>query len=254
MLTDFFAIKLGMSQAWTKDGRRLAVTKLRAEDNLVGSSLSENKQELFYGRKQQKNLKKPQLGHLKKLKVKIFPSRFTSTSLTDVAADLKPGSPVSISQVFKVGDLVEIQGTTKGRGFAGAMKRHGFHGGPKTHGQSDRSRATGSIGSGTTPGRIWKGKRMPGHYGVTTQTVKGLKILFIDDQAKEVWVSGPVPGHINSFVRLHATGKTDEVELDLGASGIIRSATDKIVETTPTQEISEVTDNPAESNQANETK
>lgn len=254
MLTDFFAIKLGMSQAWTRDGRRLAVTKLRAEDNLIGSSLSESKLELFYGSKQQKNLKKPQLGHLKKLKTKFFPSRFTSTSLTDTATSPKPGSSVSISQVFKVGDLVEIQGTTKGRGFAGAMKRYGFHGGPKTHGQSDRSRATGSIGSGTTPGRIWKGKRMPGHYGVDTQTIKGLKILFIDDKTKEVWVSGPIPGHINSFVKLHVTGKTKTVELDLNASGISKPVADGIAENNQTKEVIEVKDSHAESGQANESK
>lgn len=221
MLTDFFAIKLGMTQAWTKDGRRLAVTKLQADDNTVGVSLGQQKVELGYGLKEEKNTKQPQRAHLKKVGFKSMPSRLTSTNLVESESPIKSGTPVSASQVFKVGDLVEIQGTTKGRGFAGVMKRYGFHGGPKTHGQSDRSRAPGSIGSGTTPGRVFKGKRMPGHYGVDTQTIKGLVILHIDEQNKELWVSGPIPGHIKSFVKIHRTGENKLIELDEKSSGIV---------------------------------
>ena len=127
---------------------------------------------------------------------------------------------MSLDQVLAVGDVVKVQGTSKGRGFAGGMKRHGFSGGPATHGQSDRQRAVGSIGSGTYPGRVWKGKKMPGHYGVETRTVHGLVVLYIDPETKEVWLSGPVPGFNTSTVKIEKTGQQKKVELDLAAMGL----------------------------------
>ena len=133
---------------------------------------------------------------------------------------MKVGDKVEANQIIKVGDLVKVRGTTKGKGFAGAVKRHGFKGGPKTHGQSDRQRAVGSIGSGTTPGRVLKGKRMPGQMGDVELTVKGLVILHIDPIKQELWLSGPVPGSISSTVEIMPTGKTKELELDAKASGI----------------------------------
>ncbi|HOZ03557.1 MAG TPA: 50S ribosomal protein L3 [Candidatus Woesebacteria bacterium] len=220
MLTDFFAIKTGMTQAWTKDGRRLAVTKLQANDNILVSQLNEEKVVIGYGRKQAKNVNKPQRAQFQKGGFVFMPARTISTNVVKGETAPSLGESVKVSQVFQVGDLVDVQGVTKGRGFAGAMKRYGFKGGPKTHGQSDRSRAPGSIGSGTTPGRVWKGKRMPGHYGVNTQTVKGLVVLHVDAQTNELWVSGPVPGHIQSFIRIHKTGQTKNIELNKKASGI----------------------------------
>src|SRR5258708_34763995 len=109
---------------------------------------------------------------------------------------------LKVEQILQVGDMVTVQGTTKGRGFAGAMKRHGFSGGPKTHGQSDRWRAVGSIGQRTTPGRVFRGKKMPGHYGVDTQTIKGLVVVYVDPETQVLWLNGPVPGHIKSVVTI----------------------------------------------------
>jgi len=103
---------------------------------------------------------------------------------------LKPETPVVIT------------GTSKGRGFAGVMKRWGFAGGPKTHGQSDRARAPGSIGGTTTPGRVYKGKKMPGRMGGKKVTIKGLKIVEADKDKKIVKVSGAIPGARNSKVIL----------------------------------------------------
>lgn len=224
MLTDFFAIKTGMTQAWTKDGRRLAVTKLQASDNLVVADLGQQRIEIGYGLKNSKNINKPQRARYQKGDFSFMPAKLTVGKLTDETVSPKAGDAIKVDKVLSVGDLVEIQGKTKGRGFAGAVKRYGFHGGPKTHGQSDRNRAVGSIGSGTTPGRVYKGKRMPGHYGVDTQTVKGLVVLYINNETHEVWVSGPVPGHIKSFVRIHKTGENKEINLDKVASGIQESA------------------------------
>ncbi len=89
---------------------------------------------------------------------------------------------------------VNISGKTIGRGFAGAIKRYGFSGGPKTHGQSDRHRAVGSVGAGTSPGRVFKGKRLPGHYGNEVKTIMGVTVVAVDKKNKQIIVSGSVPG------------------------------------------------------------
>jgi len=116
-------------------------------------------------------------------------------------ATVKPGDQIKITDVLKSGDIVKISGLSKGRGFAGVIKRHGFHGvGGRTHGQSDRQRHPGSIGMRTTPGRLWKGKRMAGHYGLETITIKNLKVIKIEDSL--VTVSGTVPGSRNGLLTL----------------------------------------------------
>ena len=97
---------------------------------------------------------------------------------------------------------VKVSGNTKGRGFAGAVKRWGFAGGPKTHGQSDRHRAVGSIGAGSTPGRVWKGKKMPGHFGNEVKTITGLSILKIDKEKNLVVISGSVPGARKNIITI----------------------------------------------------
>ena len=98
------------------------------------------------------------------------------------------------ASLFKVGESVDIVGTSKGKGFAGGVKRHGFAGGPKTHGQSDRHRAPGSIGSGTTPGRVLKGTRMAGHMGNARVTLKKLQVIQADPERNLILVKGSVPG------------------------------------------------------------
>lgn len=126
-------------------------------------------------------------------KGKMFPrysvdgKRITVTQI-DFAPGLKPAA------LFSAGDAVKVTGQTKGKGFTGVMKRWGFKGGPRTHGQSDRARAPGSIGLGTTPGRVFKGKKMAGRQGNQRKTISGLKIFEISDQAHFLLVTGPIPG------------------------------------------------------------
>ena len=117
--------------------------------------------------------------------------------------ELYPGMLLDPAVLFKLQDKVSVTGISKSKGFAGVVKRHGFAGGPKTHGQSDRLRAPGSIGSGTTPGRIWKGKKMAGRMGGVVKTVKGLKISQIDKEA--MTVQGLVPGHVGSVIKVVGT-------------------------------------------------
>ncbi len=227
MLTDFFVTKRAMTQAWTKDGRRLCVTKLSCPDNIILKQVTNSAQPesvahqtlVGFGFKKLANVAKAQRGFYTKLKLKTAPAQ-TRQIKGAIDGEVNPGDKVAVNQVLQVGDVVEVQGTTKGRGFAGVVKRHGFAGGPRTHGQSDRERAPGSIGNRTTPGRVFKGKRMAGHMGVDTQTIKGLVVLHIDSENQELWLSGPVPGPISGILKIHKTGETKAVDLHLAASGI----------------------------------
>lgn len=235
MLDTLFATKLNMTQAWLKDGKRVAVTKCRVADNaIVGSSVvnvtdknSKNLTkfpctilEVGYGKKKLKNVNKPLREKIQKSGFSFGVSQVRGVRLAAADEALSVGSTVSVDQVFQVGDVVEVQGRSKGRGFAGAVKRYGFKGGPRTHGQSDRTRAVGAIGCRTTPGRVWKGKRMPGHYGDELMTVSGITVLHVDSTNKEIWLSGPIPGSNSSVVKISKTGRTKEVELDKVNSGI----------------------------------
>lgn len=224
MLDKVFAIKQGMSQGWTTAGKRVAITRCRVSNNIVVAqhklpqSDTTKMFEIGYGEKKLKNVSKP-------LRTKIEKSGFLNGVLgfrgvKSNGDDVKVGDTIRVEQVLEVGDVVQVSGTSKGRGFAGGMKRHGFHGGPKTHGQSDRSRAVGSIGSGTTPGRVWKGKKMPGQYGNKVSTVFGLVVLHINPEENEVWLSGPVPGAWGSSISIEKTGDKRNLELNKKASGI----------------------------------
>ena len=134
-----------------------------------------------------------------------WPSLPALRQLREVPADstdgLKIGDKVDAG-IFSEGELIDITGTSKGRGFAGVVKRHGFSGGPKTHGQSDRWRHPGSIGSGTTPGRVMKGLRMAGHMGNERVTVKNLQVVKVDPARNLVAVKGAVPGPRGGLVLL----------------------------------------------------
>lgn len=235
MLTDFYVIKTGMAQAWTADGKRLAVTRLQARDNIVSAVISPTILEVGYGSKKEKNIKKPLRSRYQQSGFSFTPARLGGARWVPQNDEAQPevGATIAADTVFAVGDVIEVRGISKGRGFAGAVKRYGFHGGPKTHGQSDRHRAVGSIGAGTTPGRVWKGKKMPGHYGVETKTIAGLVVIHVDAENQEIWVSGPVPGHINSFLLIHKTGRERQIELNRKASGLSEAVVaEEVVEET----------------------
>lgn len=132
--------------------------------------------------------------------------------------EVKIGDTLTPSAYLSPGTVIMVQGTTKGKGFAGVVKRYGFAGGFKTHGQSDRHRAPGSIGQGTTPGRVHKGKKMPGRMGGDTHTVKNSLVVSLD--GNDIWVTGPVPGHTGSLLRLTIAGQIDAPKLDFVTGGI----------------------------------
>ncbi|OGJ15783.1 MAG: 50S ribosomal protein L3 [Candidatus Pacebacteria bacterium RIFCSPHIGHO2_01_FULL_46_16] len=227
-MQDIFVTKIGMMQAWNTAGKRIAVTRCRALANLVVSAKElPDKPGTFAltlgcGKKTLRNMKKPLRVQLAKSGFSVGAQFLRETNFLTNETTVAPtaGSSISAIDVLAVGDVVKVQGTSKGKGFTGAVKRYGFHGGPKTHGQSDRTRAVGSIGAGTTPGRVYKGKRMPGHAGVETVTIAGLVIVYVNPEEQEIWLSGPVPGAIRSQLRIRKQNVQKEVLLDFAASGI----------------------------------
>jgi len=146
------------------------------------------------------------------------------------------GTVINPKDVVSVGSICNIQGTSKGKGFAGVVKRWNFAGGPRTHGQSDRLRAPGSIGQGTTPGRVHKGKKMPGRMGSDTITVKQSIVVSFNEADNTIWVTGPVPGARHSLVRLTVMDQKDLTTISyitggLGVMNVTPVVEESIVET-----------------------
>jgi len=203
--------KVGMTQIFTEQGESVPVTVIEAGPCYVTQVRTEKQdgytavQLGFDPVRKAARLTRGQQGHLgllktdeqhprrKKLASEVPPLRKLREFRTGADEDFVEGQQIKVD-IFKVGDRVDVVGTSKGRGFAGAMKRHGFGGGPRTHGQSDRARATGSIGAGTTPGKVWKGKHMPGHMGSERVTAQGLDVVMVDVERNLIGVRGSVPG------------------------------------------------------------
>jgi large subunit ribosomal protein L3 len=158
-----------------------------------------------YGEIREARLNKPQAGHLKKTGAPAV-KYLREFRVTDPEA-YEPGQKIDAS-TFEVGDHVDVTGTSKGKGFAGVVKRHGFRGGPKTHGQSDRWRAPGSVGAGSTPGNVIKGLRMAGQMGNERVTVQNLKVVLVDADKNLIAVQGSIPGGKNGLVIVREARKT----------------------------------------------
>ena len=155
----------------------------------------------------ERKLTKGQKGHLQKAGTPTV--RRLREMRFDDAAQYNLGDVIK-ADIFQDGDLVDVIGISKGKGFAGGVKRHGFAGGPKTHGQSDRHRATGSRGAGTTPGHTWPGSRAPGHMGSDQVTVQNLKIALVDAERNLIAIRGAVPGPRGGLVLVRAAKKAQK--------------------------------------------
>jgi len=197
--------KAGMTQVFDRNGEVRAVTVIEAGPCVVTQVRTPEKDgyaaiQLGYGVK--KRLNQPEKGHLKTLGAFRWLREFRSAG-----GDLPSVGDKFGVELFAEGDLVDITGVSKGRGFAGGVRRHHFRGGPKTHGQSDRHRAPGSIGSGTTPGRVLKGLRMAGHMGAERVTVRNLRVVQSDPARGLLLVEGAVPGARNGLLRIRKARK-----------------------------------------------
>jgi large subunit ribosomal protein L3 len=206
MLHGMLGRKLGMTQVFSDDGAAISVTvvevgpcyvtQVRTKDN-------DGYEAVQLGFDEVKRLTAAERGHLKGLPNLRHLREFQATDISTLSVGQKIDAGT-----FAEGDLVDISGISKGKGFQGVVKRHHFAGGPRTHGQSDRHRAPGSIGSGTTPGRVLKGHRMAGHMGNERVTVKNLEVVRVDVDRNVLLVRGAVPGPRTGIVTVQKARST----------------------------------------------
>lgn len=192
------AQKREMTQIYDEGGAVIPVTILDVSDVYVIGIKNSDKDgynATILGKGKKKNANKPEVGKYKKLG--FVPNYIKE--IRELVLEIDENSKLTASQ-FKNGEIVSVTGSSKGKGFQGVVKRWNFHGGPKTHGQSDRWRAPGSIGSGTTPGRVYKGKKMAGRMGGEQVTVKNLEVVFIDEKNELLGIKGAVPGNKGAYI------------------------------------------------------
>lgn len=214
MVDTLLAQKKDMRQVWTVDGRRVPVTQLFVGGNTIirliqdkknatadaeGTDSVATRAQLGFGPKKFKNMAQPQRKQFEMAGIQTGKRVFFEATLD---TEVQAGQELNVQDTFQPGDRIKLMGISKGRGFTGVVKRWGFAGGPRTHGQSDRERAPGSIGAGTTPGRVWPRQKMAGRSGSDTITLENVRIIAINPETQVVWVSGTIPGAYNSFIRL----------------------------------------------------
>jgi large subunit ribosomal protein L3 len=198
--------KIEMTQVFDEQGRQIPVTVVEAEPAVVSRTKSADKDgyvavQVGYGLARKNAITKPVAGQTKNLAA--TPRRFREERVADLEG-IEAGQAIAVADVLAAGDVVKAQGVSKGKGFQGGVRRWGFAGGPKTHGQSDRHRAPGSIGAGTSPGRVWKGKKMAGHMGARQITTRGLQVVSVE--GNRLLIKGAVPGANQSLVLLIKQG------------------------------------------------
>ena len=190
--------KIGVTQVFQSDGTMVAVSVVSVAPNTVTRLRTEERDgytAVQLGAEPSRRLTKPELGQLGDLPKVSKIREFRVEALDGYSV----GQQIAMADLFAEGDLVDITGISKGKGFAGHIKRHHFHRGPKTHG-SDHHRAPGSIGPGTTPGRVYKGMKMAGHMGDERVTVKKVKVVRLDAERNLILVKGSVPGPRNAMI------------------------------------------------------
>src|SRR6266851_507169 len=200
--------KLGMTRLFDTEGRVTPVTVIEAGPCPVvqvrATAVGQVAVQLGFEALKAKRTPKALAGHARKAGLEAAPRVLREVALPAGDEGPKQGDVVTVA-VFPPGDRVKVVGTTKGRGFQGVVKRHGFAGGPATHGNT-RHRKPGSVGPGTDPSRIIKGKRMPGHMGARNFTEMGLRVVKIDAERNLLFVRGAVPGPMNGLVTVRKQG------------------------------------------------
>lgn len=197
--------KLGMMSYFEADGTVVPVTVVGFREGNIVTQVKTvatdgyDAVQVGYRRVRDKKLTKPEMGHLEK--AGVIPLRHLQEFRLQSVEGFEPNQRLLFEEIFKEGDLVDVSGTTIGKGFQGGIKRHNFKRGAMTHG-SKSHRALGSIGAGTTPGRVYKGKKMPGRMGGTKRKTRKLKIVKIDNDLRVVMIKGAVPGKPGNLLRI----------------------------------------------------
>jgi large subunit ribosomal protein L3 len=213
--------KIDMTQVWRGDDA-IAVTRVQAGPCVVAQVKDEKNDgyqavQIGYGEKKEKNIRKPQLGHLKKLSTQSGENKKSKTNLRylrefriDNVGDLKIGNMIDVS-TFQAGDIVKVTGTSKGKGFQGVVKRHGFHGQDKGHGNKDQMRMPGAIGAGE-PQHVFKGTRMGGRMGGDRVSLSNSEIVEVDIENNILFIKGAVPGARNGLIMIVGEGELKKSE------------------------------------------
>ncbi len=194
--------KLGMTQIYMESGKMVPVTIVEAGPCVVTQVKTEENDgysavQVGFGIRKEKHVTKPMKGHFNKAGVEL---QSTLAEFEIVPGfDYKAGQQFTVS-LFKEGDIVDVSGTSKGRGFAGVIKRHGFHRPPITHGQKHTMRSPGSIGQASSPSKVFKGMRMAGHYGNAKTTIQNLEVVKVVPEKNQVFLKGAIPGANNGIV------------------------------------------------------
>ncbi len=198
--------KLGMTRVYADDGRVLPVTVIEAGPCPVVHVKADRREvQLGFDTQKAKNASRGELGHAKRAGLDAAPRVLRDFPLPADAETTPSEGDVVTVEIFAPGDRVKVTGTTKGRGFQGVVKRYGFSGGPASHG-STRYRKPGSIGPGTDPSRVLKGKKLPGHYGAARHTEIGLTVVRVDAEENLLFVKGAVPGPTKGIVVIRKQG------------------------------------------------
>ena len=200
--------KVGMTQIFDEKGRVIPVTVIEAGPCVVAQVKSVetdgyNAIQLGFGDVKESKLNKPEKGHF--AKANIAPKKHLREFRLDSVEGITVGTELTVTE-FAEGDRLDIQGTTKGKGFQGVIKRHGQHRGPMGHG-SMYHRRPGSMGSTSTPGRVFKGKRLPGHMGANTITIQNLEVVAVDLDKNVILVKGSVPGVNGAILKIRQSVK-----------------------------------------------
>jgi len=209
MIKGLIGKKIGMTQIFDDQGVAYPVTLIEAGPCYITQIRRVDRDgygavQLGFGEVNPKHLTGGQLGHLK---ANQLPALRFLREFAVKENDLKIGDKVTVAEAFAQGDRVDVIGISKGKGFAGAVKRYHFHGMNATHGTSDRNRAPGSRSSGTTPGRVYKGSRGPGHMGMDRITAQNLKVVLVDAEHNLLAVNGSVPGSRGSLIMIKEARK-----------------------------------------------
>ncbi len=194
--------KLGMTQVFAEDGRMVSVTAIEAGPCPV-LAIKEKSVQIGFEVLKESRVKKPQAGYFKK--INVAPRKIMKEFLKEPQKEYKIGEEIKVD-LFKPGDFVDITGTSIGLGFQGGMRRWHWKGGPQTHGSTSHRRV-GSIGSTTTPGRVWKGHHLPGHMGARRTSIQNLRVVKIDLENNLLLVKGAVPGYKNSYLIIRKAKK-----------------------------------------------
>jgi large subunit ribosomal protein L3 len=199
--------KLGMTQVWDENNKVVPVTVIKAGPCVVTQVRTPDVDgysavQIGFGAIDPRKVNKPQAGHF--AKAGVSPRRHLVEVRTENASEYTLGQQVG-ADTFEAGQFVDVVGTSKGKGFAGAMKRHGFHGLRATHGVQRKHRSPGSIGGCSTPGRVFKGMRMAGHMGTVRVTTQGLQVQSVDTERGLILIKGAVPGPKGGLVFVRTT-------------------------------------------------